>query len=208
MQKNLFFVGYKLFFGLLGTIAIFTEIIVGLGRGVLIPANFFSFFTIEANIFAAIIFLIGGFALLRGKTYKYGALLRGAATLYMITTGIIFGVLLSGYDPTLLTFVPWDNIVLHYIIPVAVFADWLIDPPKIRLSFKKVLVWLIFPFTYLAYTLIRGAITGRYPYPFLDPANQHGYAGIAVTTVGITVTVLVITWMLTLVTRLRHSRKS
>jgi len=90
-------------------------------------------------------------------------MLRGAASLYMAITGIVFSVLLAGLDVEL-TAVPWDNTVLHYIMPVVVVADWVIDLPGTRIAFKSALVWLAFPLTYVAYSLIRGHLTGWYPY--------------------------------------------
>ena len=43
----------------------------------------------------------------------------------------------------------------------------------------------------MAVTLVRGAIDGWYPYPFLDPANG-GYASVAIYVVGIFVGFLAI----------------
>jgi hypothetical protein len=63
-------------------------------------------------------------------------------------------------------------------MPIAVIADWLIDPPDRRISFRTSLVWLAYPLVWTGYTLVRGALTGWYPYPFLDPANG-GYATVA-----------------------------
>ena len=42
------------------------------------------------------------------------------------------------------------------------------------------LLWLAFPAVYLGYTIIRGALTGWYPYPFLDPSQTDGYGGVAI----------------------------
>lgn len=123
-------------------------------------------------------------------------MLRGAATLYMVTTGIVFAVLLAGIEGIVLTAVPWDNIVLHYIIPIAALVDWIIDPPRSRIGFKKALVWMIFPLVYVVYSLLRGPLVDWYPYPFLDPTTQ-GYGGVAVVSVGIAATVLVLIWLLT-----------
>jgi hypothetical protein len=208
MQNKRFLVGYKTFFGLLGLSSVALEITVGIQRGIFNPGNFFSYFTVESNIFAAIIFLCGAAVLWRGgREGKTLALFRGAATLYMVTTGIVFGVLLSGYDPSTLTLVKWDNTVLHYIIPVAVLVDWLIDPPVNKIVFKKALVWLAFPLVYLVYTLIRGPIAGWYPYPFLNPDQQHGYAGIMVTALGITATVALIAFMLTKISGTKSKKR-
>ena len=45
---------------------------------------------------------------------------------------------------------------------------------------------MIYPLAWTVLTVIRGALDGRYPYPFLDPANG-GYGAVVTTTVGIVV---------------------
>ena len=57
--------------------------------------------------------------------------------------------------------------------------DWIVDPPTDRLSLRDGLLWLVFPLVWTALTLVRGAVDGWYPYPFLDPANG-GYGQVAV----------------------------
>lgn len=149
--------------------------------------NFFSFFTIQSNILAAIILLIVGFGtLLQKKSTPQFALLRGAATLYMTMTGIIYIVLLAGNEVALQTTIPWVNIVLHYAVPIIVLLDWLLFPPQFRLSFTKTIYWLAFPAIYLAYSLIRGAFTNWYPYPFLNPLTD-GWGSVIMTCLIITI---------------------
>ena len=193
-RSKQFRVGYKLFFGLLGFSALVTEIAVLVERGIFNPANFFSYFTIEANTFAFIIFLISAFFTFAGKKSKTLDFLRGASTFFMVVTGIIFAVLLAGLEGVTLTAAPWDNIVLHYLIPIAVALDWIVDPPSQRVSFKKALLWLSFPLAYLVYSLVRGPIVGWYPYPFLNPANG-GYGQIAVTSFVILVVGVVLVYV-------------
>lgn len=129
-------------------------------------ANFFSFFTIESNIIGAVVFAITGIAALQKRSVERLAYLRGAATLYMTITGIVYVLLLSNADVQ--TPLPWVNLVLHYIFPIIIVADWLLDNPARQITFKKSLAWLIFPLLYAVYSLIRGSSTGWYPYPFLD----------------------------------------
>ena len=50
---------------------------------------------------------------------------------------------------------------------------------------------MIYPLAWTVLTLIRGALDGWYPYPFLDPANG-GYGALVTTTVGIVVGFFVI----------------
>jgi len=191
--------GYRVLFGALGLSAVITEVTVLVHRGIFVPANFFSFFTIESNIVAAAVLLYGALVIMRkgGRGYD---MLRGAAVLYMAVTGIVFAVLLSGLDANVLTAVPWDNTVLHYIMPLAMFGDWLLDPPKTRVPFKKALVWLVYPMAYLIYTLVRGRIVGWYPYPFLN-AREHGYASIVLVSAGIAGVVCGLSWLIVRVKR-------
>lgn len=186
--------------------SVVTEVLVLLHRGTFTPVNFFSFFTVESNIFAAMVLLFGGFTLLCPKKPVRYDMIRGAAVLYMAITGIIFAALLSGLDAGVLTAVPWDNTVLHYIMPIVVFGDWLLDPPVQRISFKRALIWLSYPFAYLVYTLVRGALVGWYPYPFLD-AGKNSYESIAVVSLGIAVVVSVITFVITKIMPYKGSQR-
>jgi hypothetical protein len=182
---------YKLFFGLLGLSAIVTEIVVLISRGYFDPANFFSYFTIQSNLIAAVVLLKGS----AGGHGRQFALFRGAVTLYMVMTGVVFALLLSGLKDISFTAVPWDNVVLHYIMPVAVLLDWLLDTPKIKLTWRRALAWLAFPLVYVVYTLIRGPIAGWYPYPFLNP-EVNGYVGVIAISLGIVTFAMAIVWML------------
>lgn len=195
IQNKNILIGYKLFFSLLGFSAIVTEIVALIERGRFNPINFFSYFTIETNLLVFATLLLSAIAVAMGKNQKLDTL-RGAVTVYILIVGIGFSLLLAGIEGITLTAVPWDNTVLHYIIPVAMFVDFLIDPPKSKLSFKKGILWLLFPIIYVTYSLVRGALTGWYPYPFLNP-DPKGYGAIALTIFGLLVLALVLTWIIT-----------
>ena len=181
MNKKYTLIGCRIFFALLGLSAIVTEMAVLIERGRFMPANFFSFFTIESNIFAVIILILSALVLARDSQDGRMAALRAASTLHMIIVGVVFSLLLSGLDVEL-TAVPWDNVVLHYIMPIVVVLDWLVDIPKVRIAFKRALIWVVFPIVYVIYSLIRGYIVGWYPYPFLNPGS-HGYMGVIFTSI-------------------------
>ena len=123
-------------------------------------------------------------------------LVRGAAVVYMSVTGIVFTLLLSNTDVD--TAIPWVNTVVHQLMPIVIVADWLLDPPADRLTTRQGLLWLTFPLAWLAYTLIRGSLTGLYPYPFLNPANG-GYGSVAIyivaILVGMTAFIAVVVWV-------------
>jgi len=190
-NKNLL-IGYKLFFGLLGFSAIVTEIATIVERGRFNSVNFFSYFTVESNILVFVTLLLSAVAVAWGKNNKLDGL-RGAVTVYILIVGLGFSFLLSGLENVTLTAVPWDNIVLHYIMPAAMLFDFLIDRPRRKLVFKQSLYWLLFPTAYVAYCLTRGALTGWYPYPFLNP-DTNSYGAIVFTITCLLVLGLALVW--------------
>jgi hypothetical protein len=135
--------------------------------------NYFSFFTIQSNAIGVVVLAMAAIVRRSERTASVDAV-RGAATLYLAITGVVFALLLSGLQENLDTHTPWMDFVVHKLMPIALVADWLIDPPRHRLSWRVGIVWLSYPAAWFAYTLIRGADVGWYPYPFVDVA-EHGY---------------------------------
>ena len=116
-----------------------------IGEGIFNPTRFFLFFTILSNLLAAGVFLEGGRRQLAGAP-PVPDLWRGLAVVAMTVTFIVFAVLLSDLQEQLQTNVVWVDTVLHRVMPVAVMADWLIEPPHGPLTFRSALVpWLAPP---------------------------------------------------------------
>jgi len=69
------------------------------------------------------------------------------------------------------------DVLLHDAIPIMYVLYWFIFVPKGELNWKNPISWLIYPLIYVPYTLIRGAVSSQYPYPFVD-ASQHGYSAV------------------------------
>lgn len=180
-----------------GALAILAAIGYQVGKGLEAQhwsvADYFGYFTILSNLFAAGILLAGA---LRGSGPRSETvdLLRGAAVMYMLTTGIVYAVLLSGGKVS----TPWANAIHHKIMPIVMIADWGIDPPRTRLALRRTLLWLSFPVAYIAYTLIRGAIVDWYPYFFVNHHHAGGYpavaAGCLAIGVGMIGLIALITW--------------
>ena len=166
---------------------------VAAGPGVS-DADYFSYFTVLSNLFAAAILLHGALRPERENS-RTVELLRGAAVVYILTTGIVYLILLSGHAPSY----PWVNAILHYVMPVAVTFDWLFDPPRARLDpARTVVLWMAFPVLYILYTLARGAIVDWYPYFFVNPHRGGGYLVVAGDClgvgIGIIALILATTW--------------
>jgi hypothetical protein len=166
---------------------------VAAGPGVS-DADYFSYFTVLSNLFAAALLLHGALRPKRENSITVDSL-RGAAVVYILTTGIVYLLLLSGHAPAY----PWVNAILHYLMPVAVTLDWLLDPPRVRLGpSRMVVLWMAFPVLYVLYTLARGAIVGWYPYFFVNPHRAGGYLLVAgdclAVGIGIITLIAVTTW--------------
>lgn len=151
--------------------------------------NFFSFFTIQSNVVTAVTLAIGAVLLARsGATEpRWFGVLRACATTYIVTTGIVYNLLLRGIELPQGTTVPWTNEVLHVVVPIVMLVDWLFAPGRRRLGFGVVGVIVVYPIVWAAYTMIRGPLvqdelTGAnwYPYPFLNPdTSENGYLTVA-----------------------------
>ena len=76
--------------------------------------------------------------------------------------------------------------LLHVAVPLLSLVGWLIFGPRDRVDRTDVFAFLVVPVAWLAYTLIRGAIIGWYPYPFID-VGLRGYAAVSATSLVIAV---------------------
>ena len=165
--------------------------------GVTVPSgfsvvDFFSYFTNLSNLALAAVLLIGGVRLLRGAADPgaTAVALRGASVVCIALVGLVFNTLLT--DVPLGGLIPWVNTVLHIVMPIAGVLDWLVRPPRLRIPLRTALIWPVFPVVYTIYSLVRGAATGFYPYPFFDPAANGGYGGVAAYCVVLVVALLLL----------------
>jgi len=134
--------------------------------------SLFSYFTIQSNLF-----VLGTSFALAVSIRRDGLLwrvLRFDAILGIIITGLVYETILAPLvHPT-----GWAlaaTIGFHYISPWATLLGWLVFGPRPRMSWFVMLLTMIWPAAWLVYTFVRGALTGWYPYPFLD-VTAIGYA--------------------------------
>lgn len=177
----------RLTFALLALTAISQQLLIHISASYNV-LNFFSYFTNLSNLFAAVILLLGVF-LKSGGSHD---LARYVSTVNMAVVGLVFAVLLRNVD--LGSLLPWVNFVLHYVMPVAIVLDWLVNPPAVKLKPRQVLLALVFPMIYLLYVIIRGAYTGWYPYPFLNPAKVGGNGVVAAYSFALAATFIFFSW--------------
>lgn len=102
------------------------------------------------------------------KPFILGPIVRGAVTLYITVTLIIFAVLLQIFyfptDPREIII----NILAHYLVPILFIIDWYLTQQDEHYEKKYALYWLIYPFCYLGYSVIVELTTGVNIYYFIS----------------------------------------
>ena len=157
--------------------------------------RFFSYMTIWTNILVTLCFgSIVIFPKTKWSSYFSQPSVQAAAFIYILVVGVAYHFLLANvWSPTGLQYVA--DILLHYGVPALYILFWIFLAKKRFLSYKYSFTWLIYPFVYFIYSLIRGEITSTYPYPFVD-VNELGYPAVFITSL----ILLVVYWGLGLLT--------
>lgn len=173
-------------------VALVAQLAVGLSRSGLTVVRFFSYFTVLSN--AMVVVLLTMLAGRPGRDASRDfAVFRGGVTVYMGVTGLVYAFLIAPVAGDVGVPEPWIDWVIHVIAPVAVVADWIINPPPVEIPGGSLWIWLLFPTAYLGYSLIRGPVVEWYPYPFLDPA-EGGYQAVAMWSGVVLVVILVFSY--------------
>ena len=104
-------------------------------------------------------------------------MLRQACLVGIVVTGLVHWValwpLLDLHGASYVA-----DLLLHVVVPALVVLTWLGVGPRGRIHSGDVARSLLWPVVWLAYTLVHGAVSGWYPYPFLD-VREHGYPAVA-----------------------------
>ena len=130
--------------------------------------RYFSYFTILTNLMVATCYT----ALLLAPSSATARFFSrqqtlAAITVYILIVGLIYNTILRFlWSPKGLQAVVDE--LLHAVIPALALILWLLYAGKNKLQWKDTLPWLIYPLAYIIYILLRGSISGFYPYPFID----------------------------------------
>ncbi|MGW4486996.1 Pr6Pr family membrane protein [Amycolatopsis sp. NPDC004368] len=144
-------------------------------------AHMFSYFTIQSNLLV----------LLTALAFVAGLRLTGLprvvwldALVGISVTGIVAHVALAGLLD-LSGAALFADVMLHTVTPIVAVVGFLVAAPR-GLRWSTVAWSALWPLAWLAFTLIRGAQGGFYPYPFVNAA-ELGYGRVAVNCVLIAV---------------------
>jgi len=125
----------------------------------------FSYFTVQSNLLVGVVSV-----LLVVRPARDGAVFRVArldALLCIAVTGIVYQTVLRGIAE-LSAAGQVSDLLLHLLAPLLALVAWVLVGPRPRVDAATVWWSLAFPLAWIAYTFVRGAVVGWYPYPFLD----------------------------------------
>ena len=124
-----------------------------------------SYFTIQSNLLVAV--TAAQLARDPFRDGRWWRAVRVAAVVGITVTGLVHFVLLRPLlDLEGLSLVA--DKLLHMVVPVVAVLGWLVAGPRPRAPWRDALPALAWPVAWLVWTLLVGAVTGWYPYPFLD----------------------------------------
>lgn len=93
--------------------------------------------------------------------------LLAAVAVYILVVGVVYTLLLRAtWAPSGLQ--KLADVLLHDVVPLGYVLWWVGYAPKVALRWKAALWWLSYPLGYFGLSLLGGALTGRYLYPFAD----------------------------------------
>jgi hypothetical protein len=133
--------------------------------------RFFSYFTIQSNLLAAGTAL--GFIARPDRDGRAWRVLRISAIVGMSVTFLTYIVVLRPIVH-LEGIAKLADVGFHYVAPALTVLGWYLYGPWPRIDITSLLRHLVWPLSYLAYILVLGAITGWYPYPFIN-VGRIGY---------------------------------
>ncbi|MDN5859480.1 MAG: Pr6Pr family membrane protein [Pseudonocardia sp.] len=150
--------------------------------------NLFCYFTIMSNLLTAVVSTV--LAVRPTARSTLVRVLRLDAVLAMAVTGVVYHTLLAPlYDFE--GAARFADILWHTVSPLLTVIGWLLFGPRGWLDRRTVAWSLAYPLAWLSFALVRGALIGWYPYPFID-VGVLGYPQVLLNAVGITVLFLVL----------------
>jgi hypothetical protein len=170
--------------------------------------NFFSTFSMQSEI---LVFVLAVWLACNPQSEGTAIQVLRLGVLVGITvSGSVYGYLLAPHDHLSR---PWMifEATLHYVSPVIAILGFLVLLPRTPLRAKH-LLFIVWPLAWLAYTLVRAAVShpgyvrengtlSKYPYDFLD-VDLHGWSHIIINIVVLTVLFLLLAFIFIAISRL------
>jgi hypothetical protein len=153
-----------------------------LAMGAVKTLHYFSFFTILSNLLAAAALtapLLAPASPFAAWAERSGP--RAAIATYLTITAVVYhAILASQWHPKGLNLVA--DTILHTVTPAAYLIDLALRGGEGEARWIAAAKAMAFPALFGAWTLVHGALSGWYPYPFMNAAKR-GYPAVVLTMV-------------------------
>jgi len=178
------------------------------------------YYTILSNLLCFVYFAV----LTVAQRKKENPLLKGAVTMCIAVTGLVYHFMLNGAmqadSGTVSTALYAGNLLVHYIVPAMAVLDYFLFFPKGQYKSLYPLAWLLLPYAYFGFVLARaevsdkrfsgfGSASSRFPYPFLD-VDLYGWDKVLLIVFAVTVAFIALGYLSYVADRLlgkRHKRR-
>ena len=143
------------------------------------PSEYFSYFTIDSSMIAAVTLVVGGYYALRhAQDTRLLTTVQLCVFSAAVVVSVVYNLLLRGMANDVrdgnYAWPVLPNEILHVWAPIFIAVEWLIVAGAVKLNFKKIWWVIAFPLLWLVFSIARGAITGWWAYWFINPNDPGG----------------------------------
>jgi hypothetical protein len=167
---------------------------------------FLGYYTILTNLLVAGVLTAaaaGSANRVRGFLLRPGV--QTAAAMSIVIVSAVYNLMLRQlWTPS--GWVLVADVIVHDLMPPLYLLYWWLAVPKGGLRWSQVMAWQSYPAGYFAYVLLRGAVNGWYPYPFLD-VKSLGYLQVLIDAIGVLVAFVVVALLLVALGRWQARRQ-
>ncbi len=156
------------------------------------PAEYFSYFSIQGTLIAAVMLGYTGWLAWMGTPEKRQVTIaRVSTTTYIVVIALVYNALLRGSAGDVRDAgYAWPvipNEIIHVWAAVIILLDWLLIAGASNVRLRAALWVAAYPLAWLAFCIIRGVLDGWWAYWFLNPNEPGGVPGMLQYIAGITV---------------------
>ena len=176
------------------------------------PAEYFSYFSIQGTMIAAVMLAYTGWLSWSGTLEKKQVTIaRISATTYSLVTALVYNLLLrnsagdirdAGYAWPVI-----PNEIMHVWAAVIMLLDLLFVAGAFKLMLRASLWVALYPLAWLVFSVTRGILDGWWAYWFLNPNEPGGIAGMLQYVGGITVLMIGLGFLLIAIKKLPLTRR-
>jgi hypothetical protein len=177
-----------------------------LAMGVVKTVRYFSYFTILSNLLAAAALAAPLVAPEHAPFGRFAAWAersgpRAAIATYLTITALVYhAILASQWSPQGLDLLA--DTLLHTITPLAYLIDLAMRGGEGEARWIAAAKAMVFPALFAAWTEVHGALSGWYPYPFMNAA-RHGYPTVMLNILAMSLAFAAVALVFTLLLRVR-----